>query len=154
MTINPEIKGKLTEWCSNFVNSPVEPFDRETTQSILGISVNETKTPPKEVEELFIVKLITRRCMYMGMELTPGLTVLLALLSANSSIAVMYLSLLRFKQLESKAPNPLYTGDLLKIFPNGFPSEETLVKLWVEQKLEESGGNMLDIAFYKMGGTH
>lgn len=85
--------------------------------------------------------MIEKRAEYIGLEVSDQAKVFLMFETKSPGTAVMYLYALRSKFTS------VTMNDLANVFPNGFPTEDTLEKMWDKQKgytYNDSVDNYLD----------
>lgn len=146
MKINDTLAGPLKVWNSAFLEAEVEPMDQDAAKTFLSICGKEKTPMPKEIQEMFLVQVISKRAEYLGLPMTPGLIAFLTLLAGSPGTAVMFLTVLKYNQLATGTTETYGMAALGKLFPMGFPNKEKLGELWDLQKLA-NGANMVDSAF-------
>jgi len=145
-----EIKENSIEnvFCEKFSKLQQHPMDFVHTKLLASILINSLKNIKLEEEEKpFLFKLIEKRLSVLyDYNLTNDVILWLSYLSANPAIAVMYLTYLQYWS----AKNNIDTIDIdqfCHIFPDGYPSNDDLHKLWDEQKILDNKtfqDNLLD----------
>jgi hypothetical protein len=139
-----EIQTKFKAWAEKFLRLPGEGSDPTMSVIYLSCVVNEAIDDqwPPAVTEVFNYKLVDKRAEYAGLKLTNSAKVLICALADSPGEAVMYITALAYDQKLLKYPQ-LNLKRLLEIYPEGYPSQDKLRKIWEEQKI--GGANLLDL---------
>jgi hypothetical protein len=142
-----ELKALLMKWYKEFIRSPTEPMDQETTLLFLDVlSCELRKDPlPEEIREAPSFRLMENRATSLDLKISVWVIVFLTDLGKGiPSNMVMYISMLKYYTWKSDSPQKvIIMEDLFKLFPMGFPTKDAINKLWDLQKYEEE--NLLDI---------
>lgn len=135
MKINQGVKQPLIDWYKKFRELSTEPMDEFTSVTFLKCTTDEKKELTPELKKAHIVRILLNSAEIYGFTLTPGLTVMLFLLSDGKPAQVVMLlsALMYYKQTESMNTDYRIT-DLVRICPWGFPSKEFYKVLWDLQK--------------------
>lgn len=159
MKINQEVEPHLAAWYEKFKELSTEPMDKDTSRRFMNCLLDEGKELTPELKEAFIIKVLLKRAEVYGFNLTPGLTVMLFLLSNGvaGQVVMLLSAMMYYKQTEpiKGIVTDYRIEDLVQICPMGFPSEESYKLLWDLQKKTRVRGsdgmlgsdNMLDEAF-------
>lgn len=149
MMIN--LKEKYIEWCNMFLDS-VEEMDKELTKIFLRMSMMEIlneKHDTTNIENTFMFKIIDSRSKYINLDISIYLKIFLLALVKTPGEITMFLYYIKRKMVESgKPPDQLVTFvEFSSIFPNGFPTKESLENMWKKQKIhiKNCGDNLLDL---------
>lgn len=132
----------LHEWASEFV-SKQELLSRSDAELFLGASMAEAQGLPlvAGLTDHPMYRATVARAQFLGLELSPHLSMLIAARSRSFGEMVMLLSVLRAHG--SKHNISTFSG----VLPNGYPNDTELRALWDRQKGFLNGfdvDNMLD----------
>ena len=148
----------ITTWCEKFnekKNRNVTELSQEETNFFLGIALYEkeyesgAKEFPKDAEECFMYKVITKRLQCYHYKMTKSAKMCLALIfSENLGINTMIMTYLEYltKKQNVETVNMEFIG--MKVFPFGKPNEKFYNEMWDEQKVNSSPDNLLDYKYY------
>ena len=138
------------DWCNKFLALPQHPMDGDTAKVFMVCSLAELRDQSGPLMEgftrSFMGQLIANRSKYMELQITDSLKFMVGALSENPGTVVMYLNVLKYASLTSK-DEVLGMDHLARLFPCGFPSEESLQSIWEAQKgynLDRKFDNLLD----------
>lgn len=118
-------------WAKEFFEQPVMPMNEQISAMFFNMTVMENqqrKLNIPEIQNQFLYQLIEKRAEYIGLELSDQAKVFLMFETKSPGTAVMYLYALRSKFTS------VTMNDLANVFPEGFPTEDTLEKMWDKQK--------------------
>lgn len=144
-----ELKDKFVEWVKHFSEAEVEEMPKDLMRVFAGMVLAEAKKvaiPLNLIEHDFLAQVINKRADFINLKLSDYLKIFLATLIKSPGESTMFLYYLKAKQLEQDNKEFSMT-EITKIFPEGFPTEAALEKLWHEQKMEDHK-NMLDMVVF------
>jgi hypothetical protein len=142
------MREKIHKWADQFLKSPVELMDDETTEAFVQCSLGIPPDVTMEAigdhpEATSSIKIIVGRGRYVELAMNAQATVFISVLcKGRPGTMVMWVHALRSWQVRNG--NRVIDLDVLgmQLFPNGFPTENALSTAWDAQKGD--GGNMLD----------
>lgn len=126
----------IIAWLELFFSKKQHPMDEATTRVLMHFMMTRDQGPDKELEEIFLYKLIDKRARVMFSQVSWQAVAFLAYITKNPGRAVMYLAAIRSRYQDLSTDSIAYT------FPYGFLSDEDLDELWDAQKV--NGQNLLD----------
>ena len=130
------MKFDMSTWADEFIAADRRGMSEDEMMVMMAMTLNPDHTP-EGVKEDFIYQVVEKRATYLGLNPTPDCLTFLAILVDRPGKSTMYCSVFKAKGLDMTMTN------LVKLFPNGFPDDDELQRLWVAQKVE--GKNGLDI---------
>lgn len=127
---------EMKTWLELFFSKKQHPMDSATTRVLMNFMMSHKSEPDKELEEIFLYKLIDKRAKIMFDKVSWQAVAFLTYLTRTPGNAVMYLAAIRSKYSDFTTDSIAYS------FPSGFLSETDLSELWDAQKV--NGTNLLD----------
>ena len=144
-----QFKEKFNQWIEAFKKAELrEMTDQETSIFIDGFQIESRGNVKIDWSNLgeddpYPLHILGRRVTAIGLNITTVAGLFIALLSSSPGELVMYAHFLKAEQVRRNGQK--ITIEVLgkEIFPNGFPTKESLQSLWDMQKTPD-GRNMLD----------
>jgi hypothetical protein len=134
-------------FCKPFSNLLVEPMSKEHSELFVQTYMVEQSgdmTPIDDSDEVpFVIKLIRSQLKHrFTFKMSEPLQVFLSSVTRSAGNTTMYLTYLQFwaKKLDKKE---IGVGEFATIFPNGFPTDDSLRGIWESQKVKRSEINPL-----------
>lgn len=127
---------------------PCVVMDEIQSRALVTFIMEPEKLPAfyDQAKEEFIVKMCEKRCEVLEINIDQAVLLYITLvLAPNPAVVVMYLH-----AIAQKTRNEVFTiNDFCELFPNGFPTEETLNEAWDAQKVRDAkigmgNDNLLD----------
>jgi hypothetical protein len=140
----------IKTWSTNFLQLEQHPMASDNMHLMMVLIMSEIESEHlgkqselvSKVADEFAYKVASLRAEAMRLDISDCTKiVIMYLVSGNPGAIVMYLSVLKYQQLQDKQPIDL--GRFCELFPTGFPSEPDLSNAWDAQKLAD-GKNGLD----------
>ena len=132
----------LNKWVADFRAQPISQMSKEDSSLFINLMFREMQNQTTDLAELandFGFKVLCSRAEHFGLDLSPATKVFLRILANSPGSIVMYLVVLR------SIDNSFNLTKLAETFPHGFPTEESLSKMWDAQKSRTGfGGNCVD----------
>lgn len=119
------------EWSKEFFAQPVVPMNEKMSAIFINMSMMEHQQESMDIPEIqsqFLYQLIDKRAEHIGLNMSDQAKVFLMFEAKSPGTAVMYLYAFRSQG------NSVNMGTLATLFPEGFPVENTLEKMWDKQK--------------------
>jgi len=128
----------FAKWRTAFESQKQEPMEADIGDLLLSCLIGEKESipMPDEIKEEYLFRLAAKRADAIGLKISEPLCLFLCFLCSTPADAVMYLYALRARTEEASIHS------LCEMFPDGFPSEESMQAVWDLQKI--SKGNLLD----------
>lgn len=136
---------KFTEWCEKFLSTPTERISDELHRLLSTLWMMENNKDQeflKAMSESFIFRVVNSRASHIGLKIDEWTKANLAAICRVPGVAVMYVHALKHWQLIND-DREIDVDQFVQIFNEGFPSNEDLMNLWDDQKID--GNNMLDM---------
>lgn len=141
-----ELHEKFESWINKFKLVKREEMSKDLSIVFLSLLMmesnhGESDNIPKELN--FSYQVSKTRSESIGLEINqPAIFLIITLSNGIPGTIIMFLYYMRHYQLNNNEI-PI-TMELIarKLFPSGFPAEESLNELWDEQKVD--GDNLLD----------
>ena len=131
------------------------PMDNETSEIFMKLTLlKDIDLDIPEEEKPFIYKLIEKRISVIhDFKLDDKVLMFLSFICESAGVGVMYVWYLQY-QCKKRNTKFISFSDFTEIFSWGFPSKDTLDKLWSSQKVDvpkytNNSDNLLD---YKQAG--
>lgn len=128
----------FAKWRTAFESQKQKPMEADIGELLLACVTGEKESipMPDEFKTEYLFSLVTKRANMIGLKISDPLCLFLSFLCSTPADAVMYLYALRARTEEASIHS------LCEMFPDGFPSEESMQAVWDLQKI--SKGNLLD----------
>jgi hypothetical protein len=146
-----EIEERFTQWVDEFFSLPCDNSHTNLFKT-LALNVDERLMMADDLYvNSFMRQMIVKRAEYIGLKIDEK-PIAFLVLTCNPGKAIMYLYALRHWQFASVSGNTvdgkiqqevISIDTMTSLFPNGFPTEESLSRAWDNQKLD--CGNLLDL---------
>lgn len=133
------LKDSVENWCKNVETCPVERYG---WMDILEYNAMVRRSYINPFDEIYF-KRIENYCTYT---ISDAAVCFLADRTINLAVCTMMCAYLQY-QAYKRNLSIITLKDILNIFPNGLPSEETWKKLWYQQKVfrkDLDSDNLLD----------
>jgi hypothetical protein len=129
----------MQAWADEFFQQPAVPMSNQMSEIFMQMMFVEQDPTPKKIPEIeaqFLYQVIDKRAEYIGLELTNPAKIFLMFQTKSPGTAVMYLYALRTRY------KSVSMGTIANMFPMGFPSEDSIEKMWDKQKGHVNGENV------------
>lgn len=141
--------GLFNKWAVDFLKEPQVEMSMDLSNMFINSLMKENAGEqfPPAVYDSFSMKMITSRAKYLGLDINDYAAAFLGVLTESPGEAVMYLSALKYRYGASQVT----VNNMAFVFALGFPSKESLHKMWDAQKISGVYGmnagtdNLLDL---------
>jgi hypothetical protein len=135
-------------FAKEFQKTKKYPMDDFTTEMLVKLSLSKNMSYAiPEGEKPFLYKLMEKRISVIhDFELDERTLVFLCCICKSAGVCVMYAWYLQYES-QKRNMKEISLEYFCEIFPMGFPSDDDLHRLWVEQKVNSKGlgsDNLLD----------
>ena len=121
----------IKKWSQEFFSQYQNPMSELESKLMMAAIFGGKDYLPDEVKKAFSYQVASTRAEFMGIEYDKNALAFVSLIAKTPGAIVMYLSAF-------KAAGLTITMDsVVKKFPMGFPSEESLTAMWGKQKGNE-----------------
>lgn len=117
---------------------PVELMSEETSQILTKLMLYPELAGQmyEDVKNEFGVKICEKRCEVLNVKIDKATLIFVAcVLAENPAVIVQYVHAIYQAQVVELEFMPFTLVDLCELFPNGFPTEESLQAAWSAQKI-------------------
>jgi len=146
-----------TFFCEPFGKLPLRKATEDEMELLMRIAISKEPnrslfSTKEEFNEMpFSVQLAYKALNgRFSFKMSDSLVILVAVVGKSAGIIVMYLTYLQYRA-KKMGKEELDIGDFVMIFPDGFPTDDSLQDIWDSQKVDrgERGGsdNLLDYQF-------
>ena len=127
----------VKSWCADYLKATVRQMTLDETKTMFGLMFEPNFVADDELKEEFCYRLIKTRSEAIGLNLSDRLILMIMLITeGNPGKMVMMMYAIRSKMTQCDM------SEFCSLFPNGFPTDSELDRLWSKQK--GPGGNGLD----------
>lgn len=143
MTKNP--KGVEDLFCLPFSELSLREFTLDESSSFFLFAIadrsNSSELINVDDNSPFLIKLLRKSLENrFTFEMTEPLQLFVSLISKSAGNVIMYLTYLQYKA-KSLNKKKLNIEDFSTIFPNGIPTDDSLMSIWYSQKVKGSETN-------------
>jgi len=136
-----ELNEKFQLWIANFSSAKTEPMSNDLSEIFLRMARserNELEIPSGY--NIYSYKILEKRAEFIGLKLNKYVKMFICMLVRSPGEIIMYLYYLKDYQVKNK--EEITMEIIVRIFPYGFPTDDSLNILWDSQKI--NGENLLD----------
>jgi len=141
--------------CEKINDAEKMPMDIETTKLLIQLvslkQKNQKDIIPQD-KKPFLYQMIEQRMQLFPMKIDEYVLLFLTFFCESPGNAIMYLWFLQSQAFVHKIKEIDFNLFCNEIFPYGFPSRQTLEKIWREQKLERELSNSDNLVDYVTAG--
>lgn len=127
-------------FCEKFKALKRHPMDKDVMEIFVTVMMahkdkraNELLQEAKKAHHTF--EITEKRSQALDLKMDPAVIFFLTVVAGSPGNIVMYLTYIRYWAANENTSNDVTWDDFtMQLFPNGFPSEEDLRKLWDEYK--------------------
>lgn len=140
-------------WAQKVDNAPKFPMSQEDCKDYIKIlaAAEVIDADPQVIKELESKKLGMASMFWLRVKYThtytikPSVAFLVSVIADRPGIAVMISNYLQFKAFKARVKCVDVKFFSTNCFPDGFPSEEVWHQLWLEQKVKDESGSLVNL---------
>jgi hypothetical protein len=135
-------------FCEPFSELPIRSLTRDeaillatvTTIEMDSLSIKFKDLKEEDIPTSILLMQKSLRTRF-NFEMSESLQIMISSICESVGLVVMYLTYLQF-QSKKRNKKKLNISDFGEIFPNGIPTDESLHKLWLSQKIKKVKSNI------------